>query len=143
MVEQVVKYFFVKVWKAEIIIKCQLHGLVCLKDCCPVLKRKRFQTSLFQLKGDVAEAVRHARTIRSQIRHAQSLDSAELFSYAKELRVPFELLQKTAQMGRLPVVNFAAGGLGKYGIVGSDFLLWVTCNSITDWIKIFLMYSPG
>ncbi|KAJ7387435.1 hypothetical protein OS493_004432 [Desmophyllum pertusum] len=61
--------------------------------------------------GDVAEAVRHARTIRSQIRHAQALDSAELFSYAKELRVPFELLQKTAEMGRLPVVNFAAGGL--------------------------------
>lgn len=79
------------------------------------------QTSLFQLKGDVAEAVRHARNIRSQIRHAQSLDSAELFSYAKELRVPFELLQKTAQMGRLPVVNFAAGGLGKYSILGSDF----------------------
>jgi len=66
---------------------------------------------IFFLAGDVAEAVRHARTIRNQIRHAQSLDSAELFSYAKELRVPFELLQKTAQMGRLPVVNFAAGGL--------------------------------
>lgn len=71
-------------------------------------------TLIFFLAGDVAEAVRHARTIRNQIRHAQSLDSAELFSYAKELRVPFELLQKTAQMGRLPVVNFAAGGLGKY-----------------------------
>lgn len=61
--------------------------------------------------GDVAEAVRHARAIRTQIRHAQALDSAELFSYAKELRVPFELLKKTAEMGRLPVVNFAAGGL--------------------------------
>ena len=69
---------------------------------------------IFLPAGDVAEAVRHARTIRNQIRHAQSLDSAELFSYAKELKVPFELLQKTAQMGRLPVVNFAAGGLGKY-----------------------------
>lgn len=67
--------------------------------------------------GDVAEAVRHARTIRNQIRHAQALDSAELFSYAKELRVPFELLQKTAEMGRLPVVNFAAGGLGEYRFV--------------------------
>ena len=71
-------------------------------------------TLIFLPAGDVAEAVRHARTIRNQIRHAQSLDSAELFSYAKELKVPFELLQKTAQMGRLPVVNFAAGGLGKY-----------------------------
>lgn len=66
-----------------------------------------------QLLGDVAEAVRHARAIRNQIRHAQSLDTAELFTFAKELRVPFDLLQKTAEMGRLPVVNFAAGGLGR------------------------------
>jgi len=36
-----------------------------------------------------------------------------LYNYAKELRVPFDLLQKTAELGRLPVVNFAAGGLGK------------------------------
>lgn len=63
--------------------------------------------------GDVAEAVRHARAIRTQIRRAQSLDSAELYSYAKELQVPFELLQRTVELGRLPVVNFAAGGLGK------------------------------
>lgn len=65
------------------------------------------------LLGDVSEAVRHARAIRSQIRYAQGLDTAELYNYAKELRVPFDLLQKTAELGRLPVVNFAAGGLGK------------------------------
>ncbi|KXJ09385.1 Pyridoxal 5'-phosphate synthase subunit SNZERR [Exaiptasia diaphana] len=61
--------------------------------------------------GDVSEAVRHARAIRSQIRYAQGLDTAELYNYAKELRVPFDLLQRTADLGRLPVVNFAAGGL--------------------------------
>jgi len=61
--------------------------------------------------GDVAEAVRHARTIRSQIKRAQGMDSAELFTYAKEMRVSHDLLKKTAEMGRLPVVNFAAGGL--------------------------------
>lgn len=61
--------------------------------------------------GDVAEAVRHARTIRAEIRRAQGMDKAELHNYAKELKVPFDLLQKTASMGRLPVVNFAAGGL--------------------------------
>lgn len=61
--------------------------------------------------GDVAEAVRHARTINRQIRIAQSLDSTELYNYAKELRVPIDLLQKTAELGRLPVVNFAAGGI--------------------------------
>ena len=41
------------------------------------------------------------------------MDSAELFTYAKEMRVSHDLLKKTAEMGRLPVVNFAAGGLGK------------------------------
>jgi len=61
--------------------------------------------------GDVAEAVRHARTIRSQIKRTQGMDSAELHTYAKELRVPYELLKKTSEIGRLPVVNFAAGGL--------------------------------
>lgn len=63
--------------------------------------------------------MRHARTIRSQIRRAQGMDKAELHNYAKELRVPFDLLKKTVEMGRLPVVNFAAGGLGKsVGLLG-------------------------
>jgi len=60
--------------------------------------------------GDVAEAVRHARTINSQIRQASVMDSAELHTFAKLLHVPYELLKKTAEMKRLPVVNFAAGG---------------------------------
>ena len=57
--------------------------------------------------------MRHARTINKQIKIAQAMDSTELYSYAKELKVPIELLQKTAELGRLPVVNFAAGGIGK------------------------------
>lgn len=61
--------------------------------------------------GDVAEAVRHARTINRQIRIAEAMDPTELYEYAKKLRVPIELLRKTAEMGRLPVVNFAAGGI--------------------------------
>lgn len=63
--------------------------------------------------GDVVEAVRHARAIQRQIRVAQSLDATELYNYAKELRVPVDLLIKTSKLGRLPVVNFAAGGLGE------------------------------
>lgn len=64
------------------------------------------------LSGNVVEAVRHARTIQREINMARSLSSAELYGYAKELGVPLDLLQKTAELGRLPVVNFAAGGLG-------------------------------
>ena len=63
--------------------------------------------------GNVVEAVRHARQIQREIRIAQSMNSSELYGYAKQLGVPLELLQKTAKLGRLPVVNFAAGGLGK------------------------------
>ena len=59
------------------------------------------------------EAVRHARQINREIRLAQAMSSAELYGYAKTLGVPVDLLQKTAKLGRLPVVNFAAGGLGK------------------------------
>ena len=62
--------------------------------------------------GDVSQAVHHARTISKQIKIAKAMDSTEIYNYAKELRVPVELLKKTAELGRLPVVNFAAGGLG-------------------------------
>lgn len=72
-------------------------------------------TSLISLygSGDVAEAVRHARKINCEVKRVQSMDSAELYVYAKELQVSHQLLKKTAELGRLPVVNFAAGGLGK------------------------------
>jgi len=61
--------------------------------------------------GNVVNAVHHARVINREIRLAQAMDSTELYSYAKHLQVPLDLLRQTARMGRLPVVNFAAGGL--------------------------------
>merc|ERR1719147_622588 len=61
--------------------------------------------------GDVVNAVKHARMIQREIRLAQAMDPTELFSYAKQLQVPVDLLRQTAKLGRLPVVNFAAGGL--------------------------------
>ncbi|CAD5124839.1 DgyrCDS13096 [Dimorphilus gyrociliatus] len=61
--------------------------------------------------GNVVEAVKHARTIKRQINFGKSMDEEELYSYAKELQVPYDLLVKTVEMGRLPIVNFAAGGL--------------------------------
>ncbi|KAJ4379140.1 Pyridoxal 5'-phosphate synthase subunit snz1 [Didymella sp. IMI 355093] len=61
--------------------------------------------------GDVIEAVRHMRTVNSEIKRAQAMDEMELRVYAKELQVDYELLRETAKLGRLPVVNFAAGGV--------------------------------
>ncbi|MCL4857908.1 MAG: pyridoxal 5'-phosphate synthase lyase subunit PdxS [Caldilineaceae bacterium] len=61
--------------------------------------------------GDVVEAVRHARAVHGAIRRIQNMDEDELFTYAKEIRAPYELVKQTAELGRLPVVNFAAGGV--------------------------------
>lgn len=61
--------------------------------------------------GDVVQAVRHMRLINSQIRHVRSLRDDELFEEAKRLEVPVELIRGVHESGRLPVVNFAAGGV--------------------------------
>lgn len=61
--------------------------------------------------GDVIEAVRHMRTVNDEIDRAKLLNDHELKSMAKEIRAPYDLLKETASLGRLPVVNFAAGGV--------------------------------
>jgi len=61
--------------------------------------------------GDVVEAVRHARSVLGEIRRLTTMADEELMSYAKEIGAPYELVQETKELGHLPVVNFAAGGL--------------------------------
>src|SRR5512137_2576292 len=61
--------------------------------------------------GDVVEAVRHGRAVLGEIRRLQTMADEELMAYAKEIGAPYELVVETKQLGRLPVVNFAAGGL--------------------------------
>ena len=61
--------------------------------------------------GNVVEAVRHMRTIRGEIARLSSMSTDELYSAAKELRAPYELVAQVAREGRLPVVNFSAGGV--------------------------------
>jgi pyridoxal 5'-phosphate synthase pdxS subunit len=61
--------------------------------------------------GNIVEAVRHARAVNGAIRRLRSMDEDELFAFAKEMRAPYPLVKLTAEMGRLPVVNFAAGGV--------------------------------
>jgi pyridoxal 5'-phosphate synthase pdxS subunit len=61
--------------------------------------------------GDVVEAVRHARTVLGDIRRLTTMADEELMSYAKELGAPYELVKETKEIGRMPVVNFAAGGV--------------------------------
>lgn len=61
--------------------------------------------------GDVSEAVRHMRTINSEIRQATTMDTSELMRFSKELGAPYELVVQVAKTGRLPVPNFSAGGI--------------------------------
>jgi pyridoxal 5'-phosphate synthase pdxS subunit len=61
--------------------------------------------------GNVVEAVRHARSVFGEVRRLQGMSPDELFTAAKDLQAPYELVRMIAEQGRLPVVNFAAGGI--------------------------------
>ncbi|MCA9991805.1 MAG: pyridoxal 5'-phosphate synthase lyase subunit PdxS [Ardenticatenaceae bacterium] len=61
--------------------------------------------------GDVVEAVRHARAVLGEIRRLQLMPDEELMTYAKNIGAPYSLVKETRELGRLPVVNFAAGGI--------------------------------
>merc|ERR1719353_2363998 len=68
--------------------------------------------------GNVIQATRHARAVFGEIRKLGTMRDDELFAYAKELRVPVNLVQQVKAAGRLPVVTFAAGGLATPADVG-------------------------
>ena len=86
------------------------------RDLGEALRRIGEGASMIRTKGEagtgnVVEAVRHMRTMMSQIRALSNLPEDELMTYAKEIGAPFELVQWVSQNGKLPVVNFAAGGI--------------------------------
>jgi len=61
--------------------------------------------------GDVVEAVRHARTVLGEVKKLVNMPEEELMTFAKNIGAPYQLLLETRELGRLPVVNFAAGGI--------------------------------
>jgi pyridoxal 5'-phosphate synthase pdxS subunit len=61
--------------------------------------------------GDIVEAVRHMRAVQGEIRRLQTMSDDELYTAAKEIQAPLEMVQRVKNEGRLPVVNFAAGGV--------------------------------
>lgn len=61
--------------------------------------------------GNIVEAVRHARAVNREIRRLKTMDDVEVYTYAKEMGAPVELVKEVKELGRLPVVNFAAGGV--------------------------------
>lgn len=86
------------------------------KDLGEALRRIAEGASMIRTKGepgtgDIVQAVRHMRMMQSEIRRIANLSEDELFDNAKILGVPFELLKYVHENGKLPVVNFAAGGV--------------------------------
>ena len=86
------------------------------RDLGEALRRIAEGASMIRTKGepgtgDVVQAVRHMRAMNAEIRRVQGLRDDELFESAKQLQVPVELLRYVKENGRLPVVNFAAGGV--------------------------------
>lgn len=86
------------------------------KDLGEALRRIAEGASMIRTKGepgtgDVVQAVRHMRKMNSEIRRIQNMRSDELYEAAKQLEVPYDLVRSVHDNGRLPVVNFAAGGV--------------------------------
>ncbi len=86
------------------------------KDLGEALRRINEGATMIRTKGepgtgDVIQAVRHMRMMQSEMRRLQSMSEDELYEAAKQLRVPYDLVQYVHENGKLPVVNFAAGGV--------------------------------
>ena len=86
------------------------------RDLGEALRRINEGASMIRTKGepgtgDVVQAVRHMRKMKSEIRKITSMQKDELFEEAKQLQVPYSLVQYVHENGKLPVVNFAAGGV--------------------------------
>ncbi|ORX63023.1 pyridoxine biosynthesis protein pyroA [Hesseltinella vesiculosa] len=91
--------------------------------------------------GNVVEAVRHIRQINRDIRKASSLSEEELFAYAKDLQAPYHLLKETARLGRLPVVNFAAGGVATPA--DAALMMQLGCDGVFVGSGIFKSGDPA
>lgn len=86
------------------------------KDLGEALRRINEGASMIRTKGepgtgDIIQAVRHMRMMQSEMRRITSMEEDELYDKAKELAVPYDLLMYVRELGKLPVVNFAAGGV--------------------------------
>lgn len=91
--------------------------------------------------GDVIEAVRHMRTVNAEIAHASKMSDAELRILAKEIQAPYDLLKETAKLGRLPVVNFAAGGVATPA--DAALMMQLGCDGVFVGSGIFKSGDPA
>lgn len=91
--------------------------------------------------GNVVEAVRHMRTINAEIRRLQLLPTEELMTFAKEIGAPYNLVLETRSLGRLPVVNFAAGGIATPA--DAALMMRLGCDGIFVGSGVFKSADPA
>ena len=91
--------------------------------------------------GDVVEAVRHVRTVTREIAELQAMDDAEIKAKAAEMRVPEELVLEVKKLGRLPVMNFAAGGIATPA--DAALMMQLGCDGVFVGSGIFKSENPA
>jgi pyridoxal biosynthesis lyase PdxS len=91
--------------------------------------------------GNVVEAVRHVRAVMGGIRQLQSMDEDEIYVFAKEIRAPLDLVRQTKLLGRLPVVNFAAGGVSTPA--DAALMMQMGCDGVFVGSGIFKSADPA
>jgi len=91
--------------------------------------------------GNVVEAVRHIRSVMGEIRRLMNLPDEELMTFAKNLGAPYELVVETKKLGRLPVVNFAAGGIATPA--DAALMMQLGCDGIFVGSGIFKSDNPA
>lgn len=91
--------------------------------------------------GNVVEAVRHMRAIQAHIRKVQNMPDEELVGEAKQMGAPLELLMEVKRLGRLPVVNFAAGGIATPA--DAALMMWLGCDGVFVGSGIFKSSDPA
>jgi pyridoxal 5'-phosphate synthase pdxS subunit len=91
--------------------------------------------------GDVVEAVRHMRAVNNQIGKLKSLSNEQVMAEAKSIGAPIDLLMEVREIGRLPVVNFAAGGLATPA--DAALMMWLGCDGVFVGSGIFKSGEPA
>ncbi|HAA86217.1 MAG TPA: pyridoxal 5'-phosphate synthase lyase subunit PdxS [Kosmotogaceae bacterium] len=90
--------------------------------------------------GNVVEAVRHMRTVNEEIRRLRNMSDAELVTFGKEIGAPVEILSQIRELGRLPVVNFAAGGIATPA--DAALMMMLGCDGVFVGSGIFKSKAP-
>lgn len=115
------------------------------RDLGEALRRIAEGAAMIRMKGEagtgnVVEAVRHCRAITRECRRLSSMDDDELYTYARDIRAPLDLVKETAKQGRLPVVTFAAGGLATPADV--SLMMQLGCDGVFVGSGIFKSDEP-